>query len=177
MGRTMCIALDLGRAAVCVVTSATRDLLERQLLDRGIDVEAVLRSGQYVPLDAVDTLDEIAPDGAYPDQERFNALIGDVVEHLAAVYPGVWMYGELAGLMWVRGNQAGAIQLEKMWTSFADTHPVCLCVAFPLQALSYPIVVEAVQEVVAQQIRSLAKDSALALAVRHGPPIGRSPKQ
>ena len=71
--------------------------------------------------------------------------------------------------MWMQGDRAGAMRLEKMWAAFTDTHPVCLCVAFPLQALSYPIVVETIQQVVADHIRALAKDSSLALAVRHGP--------
>ena len=52
IGRTLCIALDQGHAAVCVVTPATRDLLEKQLGERGIDVEGMRNSGQYVHLDA-----------------------------------------------------------------------------------------------------------------------------
>jgi hypothetical protein len=34
IGRTMCVALDQGHAAVCVVTPATRDLLENLLRER-----------------------------------------------------------------------------------------------------------------------------------------------
>jgi hypothetical protein len=169
IGRTMCVALDQGHAAVCVVTPATRDLLEQQLRARGIDVDDMRRSGQYVHIDAAEALDTIAPEGEGPDGGRFDATVGVVVDRLANTYHGVWMYGELAGLMWMGGNQVGAVQLDKMWTSFADTHPVCLCVAFPLEALSYPLVAEAIHQVVADQIRILAKDSPLALAVRHGP--------
>ena len=79
------------------------------------------------------------------------------------------MYGELAGLMWMGGNQTGAVELDRMWTAFADTHPVCLCVAFPLEALSHPVITDAVHQTVADQIRTLANGSPLALAVRHGP--------
>jgi len=169
IGRTLCVALDVGHAAVCVVTPATRDLLEKQLRDRGIDVEAVRGQGQYVFLDATETLEEIAPNGNSPDASRFDAKIGGLVEGLATRHPGVWMYGELAGLMWMAGNETGAVELDKMWTAFADTHPVCLCVAFPLEALSHPVITDAVHQVVADQIRTLANGSPLALAVRHGP--------
>jgi hypothetical protein len=169
IGRTMCVALDQGHAAVCVVTPATRDLLESQLRERGIDVDEVRRRGQYVHLDAAEALDVIARDGEGPNSSRFDATIGVVVDRLAKTYPRVWMYGELAGLLWMGGDRTGAVALEKMWASFADTHPVCLTVAFPLEVLSYPTVAAAIHQVVADQIRILAKDSPLALAVRHGP--------
>ncbi len=169
IGRTMCVALDQGHAAVCVVTPATRDLLEGHLRERGIDVDDMRRRGQYVHLDAAEALDLIAPEGEGPNASRFDTTVGVVVDRLASTYPRVWMYGELAGLMWMGGNRTGAVALEKMWASFADTHPVCLTVAFPLAVLSYPAVAEAIHQVVADQIRILAKDSPLALAVRHGP--------
>ena len=169
IGRSLCVALDVGHAAVCVVTPATRDLLEKQLRDRGIDLEAVRGQGQYVFLDAAETLEQIAPGCNTPDTDRFDATIGGLVDELAKRHPGVWMYGELAGLMWMGGNQTGAVELDRMWTAFADTHPVCLCVAFPLEALAHPVITDAVHQTVADQIRTLANGSPLALAVRHGP--------
>lgn len=169
IGRLLCVALDQGHAAVCVVTPATRELLEKHLRERGIDVDDVRRRGQYVCLDAAQALDAIASERENPDAARFDATVGVVVERLANTYPRVWMYGELAGLLWMEGNQSGAVALEKMWASFADTHPVCLTVAFPLEVLSYPAVSDAIHKVVADQIRILAQDSPLALAVRHGP--------
>jgi hypothetical protein len=169
MARTMGVALDLGHAAICIVTPATRTLLEGQLCDMGIDVEAMQRCGQYVHLDAAETLRQILSDGARPKKERLDTVIGTHVDHLASDYAGVWMFGELAGLLWVRGDHVGALEIEKMWWSFADTHPVCLCVAFPLEALSHFVVVKEIHEVVADQIRTLANNSSLGLAVRHGP--------
>jgi hypothetical protein len=178
MTRTMGVALDLGHAAICIVTPATRKLLEAQLREMGIDVEAVRERGQYVHLDAAATLERILCEGTGPDAGRFGSTIGGLVDRLAAAYAGVWMFGELAGLLWVRGDQAGALTLEKMWLKFADTHPVCLCVAFPLEALSYPIVVEAIQKVVAEQIRTLANNSLLGLSIRRGPArVERGPER
>jgi hypothetical protein len=172
IGRTMCVALDQGHAAVCVVTPATRDLLEKQLRDRGIDVEAMRRAGQYVCLDAALAIGEIVLDGKGPDADRFAVTIGALVDRLAKTYAGVWMYGELAGVLWLNGDQTGAVELDRMWTSFADTHPVCLCIAFPMDALSHPVIADAIHKTVADQIRTLAKNSPLALAVRRGPYAG-----
>ncbi len=168
LGRTMCVALDQGYAAVCFVTDTARDALENQLTDRGIDVAAVRNRGQYVCLDAAETLPKILIKGA-PDRIRFSALVGDLIDRLSSEYKGVWMYGELAAQLWIAGDESGAMELENLWTSLADTHPVCLCVAFPVEILSRPAVVKSVQKEIADQLRILAKDSPLALALHRGP--------
>jgi hypothetical protein len=168
LGRAMSVALDQGHGAVCVVADATRRALEEELTKRGIDVDAVRSSGQYVYLDAEEALTRICG-GGNPSAGRFASVVGTVVDRLSAKYRNVWMYGELAALMWGRGNQAAAIELDKLWAAFSSTHPVCLCVAFPVEALAWPIVIEALREEVANQIRTLAKGSAIALAIRRGP--------
>ena len=43
IGRAMCIALDEGSAVVCIATDAHRQLLERHMMDRGIDVPRRVR--------------------------------------------------------------------------------------------------------------------------------------
>lgn len=168
MGRTMCVALDQGYAAVCFVTDATRDALEKQLTDRGIDVRTLRNRGQYVFFDAAETVPRIVVNGA-PDRIRFSAVVGDLIDRLSGEYKGVWMYGELAAQLWITGDEMGAMELERLWTSLADTHPVCLCIAFPMEILSRPAVIKSVEKVVADQLRILAKDSPLALALRRGP--------
>ncbi len=168
IGRTMCVALDQGHAVVLVVTETTRGIMEEQLMERGIDVDRARRRGQYVFLDAIETLPKVALNGA-PDESRFVGLIGGLVDRLSDEYKRVWMFSELSAAMWVWGNQPGALQLEKLWTAFADTHPVCLCCPFPVEVLSWPIVIDKLQRSVAEQLRILAKDSSMALAIRHGP--------
>ncbi len=168
LGRAMSVALDQGHAAICVVSDSTRQILEEQISRRGIDVASARQRGQYLYLDAVDALSRICRDAA-PDSARVDEVIGRPVRRLAGAYKAVWMYGELAALMWGQGHQTGAIELDKLWASFAETQPVLLCVAFPVEALSWPIVAEALQQTVADQVRELAKGSSIALAIHHGP--------
>jgi hypothetical protein len=172
MGRILCVALDQGHAAVCIVSEPTRRAFEDQLSKRGIDVAEFRNRHQYVVLDAAETLPKITTNGD-PDPILFAEVIGRLIDRLSDQHKGVWMYSELAPQMWRGGNQAGALALEKMWASFADTHPVCLCLAFPVEILSWPIVIEAMQQVVADHLRTLAKGSTLALAVRRGPEAAR----
>lgn len=168
LGRAMCVALDQGHAVLCAVSDATRLILEEQLTKRGIDVSDARARGQYVYLDGVDVLSEITHKGR-PDPVRFHELVGWRVESLVSEYPGVWMYGELAAILWSQGYERGAIELDRLWASFAESEPVVLCVAFPVEALSWPIVIKALQASVAEQIRAIAKGSSIALAIHHGP--------
>ena len=164
LGRAMSVALDQGHAAVLAVSRSTRKLLEDQLEKRGIGVDTVRNRGQYVVLDGDETLSRITVNGQ-PDSRLFDDVVGATAEQLTKAYPGVWMYGELAALLWQRGNEPGALQLDRLWASLAETHPVVLSVAFPVAALSLPMVIEAI----AAQIRTLAQGSSIALAVHRGP--------
>src|SRR5262249_35655716 len=114
LGRAMSVALDQGHAAVCVVAEPTRLMLEEQLNKRGIDVDGVRAAGQYVYVDAEETLDTIC-DGGHPSASRFATVVGTVVDRASGEYPNVWMYGELAALMWSRGNHPGALELDRLW--------------------------------------------------------------
>jgi hypothetical protein len=128
----------------------------------------VRNRGQYVCFDAAETIPRILINGA-PDRIRFSAVVGDLIDRLSSEYKGVWMFGELAAQLWLAGDETGAMELENLWTSLAETHPVCLCVAFPVEILSRPAVARTVQKVVADHLRILAKDSPLALALHRGP--------
>lgn len=168
LGRAMAVALDQGHAAMLVVTDATRQILEAQLFKRGIDVEAARRRGQYVFLDGLRTLEKCMADGR-PDLSRFEEIVGRPIERLVREYPGVWMYGELAAILWMNGHPHGAIEMDRLWASIAEEQPVVLCAAFPVEAMSWPIVVEALKQSVADQIRAMANGSPIGLAVHHGP--------
>jgi hypothetical protein len=116
----------------------------------------------------VRTLSKIAI-GGDPDPERFHEIVGRPVERLVRQYPGLWMYGELAAIMWTEGHERGALEVDKLWASFAEEQPVVLCVAFPVEAMSWPIVADALQRSVADQVRKMANGSSIALAIHRGP--------
>ena len=170
LGHAMCVALDQGHGVLCAVSEPTRLALEKQLSKRGIDVADVRGRGQYVHLDGVDVLSQVAHRGR-PDPVRFRDVVGWEVDNLVREYSGVWMYGELAALLWSQGHERGAVEIDRLWASFAESEPVVLCVAFPVEALSWPIVIKALRAEVAEQVRALAKGSSIALAIHRGPPL------
>ena len=169
LGRAMCVALEHGQAVLCAVSDSTRLILEEQLTKRGVDVDDARARGQYLYIDGVQALTEVTRNGR-ADAVRFHDVIGSQVERLVDEYPGVWVYGELAAIMWSQGHEHGALELDRLWAALADSEPVVLCVAFPVEALSWPIVIKALQAEVADHVRALAKGSAIALAIHHGQP-------
>ena len=169
LGRIMCVALDQGHAAVCIATEPSRVALRSHLANRGIDVAAFRSSGQCVFLDAARVLSDITTDDGTADPVRFAEVVGGRIGRLANKYAGVWMYSELAGVMWTGGNRSGALEVEGLLGRLSETHPVCSCIAFPVEILSWPIVIATLQQAVADQLKALAKNSTLALAIRRGP--------
>ena len=131
VGHAMWIALDQGAAVVCVATGMHRWRLERSLIIRGNDVTEARASRQLVWLDAPATLSRVATKGV-PDVVRFAEVVGAVVDQAVARFPFVWIFGELVALMCADGHHSGAVELERMWTSFMDSRPgVILYCAYP----------------------------------------------
>jgi len=162
IGRAMCVALDQGHAAICIATQSHRQLLEKQLQERGIDLSVARAVEQYVHLDAAQTISRIIVDGK-PDTVRFAEVVGSLVDRLCARHTRVWMFGEMVSLLCADGNQAGALALEKLWTSFIASQPVCLYCAYPTQLFSSDDV-RAFEQICDEHCRVLHSDSSLALA-------------
>lgn len=128
-------ALKAGDAAVVIATRAHRQGLESQLAARGIDLSAVCASGQFVMLDAAETLSEFMVDGS-PDPERFTAVVGGVVARLTRSGRRVRAFGEMVALLWADGNQPAAIHLEELWNDLAKVHRFALFCAYPMNGVA-----------------------------------------
>jgi hypothetical protein len=165
VARAMYVALEQGHATMCLATAAHRQALERHLTARGIDLEAALRDGRLVYFDADATLARITVNGS-PDVERFAEVIGSVVDSLAASFERVWIFGELVALMCDSGNPAGALELEKLWSSFVHSRPVFLHCAYPARAFASEQDRAAFLQICAEHCRVLHSDSWLALSHR-----------
>jgi hypothetical protein len=158
----MCIALDQGHAVVCIATESHRRLLERRVVDRGIDVFAAQAKGQIACLDAVRTLAKISR-GDSIDVVRFAEVVGAVVDGLSSRYSRVWIFGELVALMCMKGHHEGAIELEKLWSSFTAARPsICLHCAYPAHAFT-PQNRAAFLRICDARCRILHSDSSLAI--------------
>ncbi|HEY1266308.1 MAG TPA: MEDS domain-containing protein [Candidatus Binatia bacterium] len=104
--------LASGEAVVIVASERHGKCILKALADLGVDSGRCQASGQLKLWNAEATLATImGPTG--PDRERFHAAFGDmIVEIKAAGYEHIRVYGEMAPMLWQRGNFTGALRLE-----------------------------------------------------------------
>lgn len=126
--------LSAGAAAIMVGTKSHRDGLELALQKHGLNLDALRASGQFVMLDAAETLAKFMVDGT-PDAALFRTVVDGLVAQAAAGRQQVRIFGEMVALLWTEGNFKAAIELEKLWNELQQTHPFILFCAYSLNGL------------------------------------------
>jgi two-component system, LuxR family, sensor kinase FixL len=130
--------LQAGEGLVVIATEAHREALERQLTEDVVEFDQARRCGQYVHLDANETLTRFMVAGS-ADLERLDEVIGETLAKVtAAGYPRVRVFGEMVSLLWAAGNQTAAMCLEQRWNEFAITNGFPLLCAYPIGTFSGP---------------------------------------
>lgn len=126
LGPFIADGLDAGDACVVVATAEHRAALRRRLGER---LDSARESGQFLELDAEETLSRILRDGM-PDRARFDTDVGQLVRNRAADRP-VRVYGEMVALLWTRGDVVAALALEDLWNDLGDRELFALLCAYP----------------------------------------------
>ena len=124
-------ALSGGDAAIIIATHDHRKRVERVLRRRGTDLTAARGTGQYLALDAQETLSKFM-EGESPDAVRFEESVGNVIAQMAKDWPRVRAFGEMVALLWADGNREGACRLESLWNDLAKRLAFTLFCAYPL---------------------------------------------
>ena len=100
--RYISTGLRLGETAVVIATAAHRLDLEERLATDGLDLLDARARGQYVALDAAETLARFMVDGT-PDADRFMEVVGSTIAAATAVRP-VRAFGEMVALLAAAGE-------------------------------------------------------------------------
>ncbi len=127
--------LRAGHGALLISTRSHREAVTQALAKLGFDPTALHEAGQYLPLDAADTLAKFMVDG-HPDRDRFRQAVGTAITQLGMRYPHVQAYGEMVALLWMQGYMEAALELETLWNELASTHAFSLRCAYPLGGFS-----------------------------------------
>jgi len=115
--------LEQGQPAVVIATPAHTAAIDECLRERGLDVEALKRLGDYVTVDARESLGMFMVD-ALPDSRAFRHNMGETIRLAlrGREHATVRAYGEMVDLLWKDGLEAAAIRLETLWNELANTH-------------------------------------------------------
>jgi hypothetical protein len=133
-------------AAIIICTPEHLQSIDACLSARGFDVDALRNGGQYVALDAAQTLDQFIVNGQ-PDHQRFSDVVGGQLLRTHATYPRVRAFGEMVALLWETGNSRAALELEDMWNELLGHHPFSLLCAYSLDALGKPASLQTVVDI------------------------------
>jgi signal transduction histidine kinase len=131
-------------AAIVIATPDHRRLIAQGLAERGISVDD---ADHYVALDASDLLDSLASAGA-PNADRFDDVIGGLVQRHTSASRRVYAFGEMVAIAWDRGEVTVALRLEELWNRLAETLPFALFCGYPTRAFSAPVELDAFRRVV-----------------------------
>ena len=137
-----------GDSAVVVATLPHRLAFEAELAGAGIDVSAAMAAGRLLLLDAAQTLQGFwAGESGTLDQDRFDAVAGDLIGSAAEAGQPVRIYAEMVALLWDAGHVATAIELEALWNDLGSRLPFSLLCAYPARLVTGKIDAGALEEV------------------------------
>ena len=136
----------LGQRIVVVATAEHRAAIDEALIAMDADPVEMRRSGEYLSLDAADTLARFMVDGS-PDRALFVATITEALSAVAGDGRPPRVYGEMVALLWDEGNVVAAIELEALWNDLAVDHDFSLLCGYPMRALERHADLEAIRDV------------------------------
>ena len=110
--------LTAGNAVVVVATETHRQGLSQKLETHGFNLNAMTKSGTYVPLDVQKTLASFLLDDQ-PDPVRFWKVVSNLLETTSQA-PNrakrrVCACGEMAPVLWREGKPEAALRVEQLW--------------------------------------------------------------
>jgi hypothetical protein len=128
--------LKRGDGLLVIATPAHREAILRHMGEEDAGTETAIRGGRLVLLDASETLDRFMVDGQ-PDWALFAQTVGDICEALRGRVGehGLRAFGEMVGLLWMKGQYSAAIRLEEHWNRLLEEHALCLYCAYPIDPL------------------------------------------
>ena len=121
----------LAKETVVVIATAKHlDALNNRLSFQGFDLNALISSSRYIPVDANDLLATFLVDN-WIDAAKFNSFIGSLIDRARSENNKIRAFGEMVAILWERGLYSATIQLEKLWNELHSMSGFTLFCAYP----------------------------------------------
>jgi anti-sigma regulatory factor (Ser/Thr protein kinase) len=139
-------SLTLGQRMIVVATPEHRAAIDEALTSRGADPDELRRAGEYLTLDAAETLRCFMVDGS-PDPALFQRTVTEAIRSVSGDGRPPRIYGEMVAVLWDEGNVTAALALESLWNDLASQHEFSLLCGYPMSALERHADLEAIRDV------------------------------
>jgi len=123
VGEFIGAGVEQGEPALVIATPTHTAAIDACLHLRGLDVDELKRLGDYVTMDARETLGTFMIN-SLPSPSAFGHNLGEALKLVSRgrEKTTVRAYGEMVDLLWKDGLEAAAIRLETLWNQLANTH-------------------------------------------------------
>jgi hypothetical protein len=131
VGSTLCS----GEPIVIAATGETRDGITHRLRAQGIDLKEKTQRGQYIVMDAGESLSQFMRDGR-PDAKRLTDVVGSLNRLRLSSESGsrsrLTIFGEMAVILCRNGNITAALELERIWDELTKPLPLHTVCSYPI---------------------------------------------
>ncbi len=125
-----------GNSVLVIATPAHHTGLFNRLKGRCPEAYAAIIEARFFLVDAEETIGRFMVDGL-PDPDRFNHILRPYIAHLAAnargENPSIFMFGEMAALLWEQGKYDAALHVEKLRNQLLASCSVNNVCAYPVR--------------------------------------------
>ena len=160
--------LGVGEPALVIASARHWDAFAAELGRRGHDPDALQAEGLLDSRDADETLAAFM-DGDVPSAERFEEVVGGILDEIAGRFPGktVRAFGEMVDLLFQCGNRAAAAALEELWNRALESRRCALLCAYELDVFDLEAQTSTLPEILGSHAypRPVADTARLASAV------------
>jgi hypothetical protein len=119
-----------GDSVIIIATKKHIESLNQRLKLQNFDVEKLILSEQYLPVDAHDALAKFMVND-WPDDGLFEEYITHLISRATKDNRKVRAFGEMVALLWHRGLNGATVRLEHLWCSLHDKKQFALYCAYP----------------------------------------------
>jgi len=128
--------LRSGESIVVAATDQTRTGIAHRLKARGMDLAAMAAQGQYIVLDAAESLSQFMRDGR-PDADCLAHIVGNLDRLRLSSSRGpqsrLTIFGEMAVLLCGNGNVEAAVEVERIWSDLTRPLPFLTVCSYPIE--------------------------------------------
>ncbi len=123
VGEFIAAGLEAEEPAIVVATPIHTKLIDECLRKCGLDVDNLKRIGDYVTVDARETLATFMV-GSVPNAGAFHHHMGSLIQQVLRNREKTTLrvYGEMVDVLWKDGRETEAIRVETLWNELANTH-------------------------------------------------------
>ena len=125
--------LNAGNAVAVLASEAHHQGIFQRLQSRGFDLDAIVKSGVYIPFDAAETLSSFIVDDK-PDPNRLGSMVSGLIETARKGPKGrtrrVFACGECAPFLWSQGKLDAALRVEELWDELCHKYGLSTLCAY-----------------------------------------------